>query len=101
MLYEVEFAGVVGTVDVFVKAAFDVGKEFLTLLFAIGLECLGCLAHSHVHHHLLPLHILRVDATENVHHLLKHTHGKCARTAGRVEDAALIERLHDGLTLLW
>ena len=101
MLYEVELTGVVGTVNVFVKAALDVGKEFLTLLFAIGLECLGCLTHSQVHHHLLPLHILRVDATENVHHLLEHTHGKCARTAGRVEDAALIERLHDGLTQFW
>ena len=90
MLYEVEFTGVVGTVDIFVKAALDVCKKFLTFLFAIGLESLGCLPHSQVHHHLLPLHILWVNTTENVHHLLKHTHGECARTAGRVEDAALI-----------
>ena len=74
VLYQIEFAGIVGPVDTLIETALYISHYLCTLLISGISICLRGFADSVVQHHIFPHLVVRVDVVEDMHHLLQHAH---------------------------
>ena len=95
MLYQIEFSGIVGAVDVVIKASFYVHYHFLAFLVCGILVRFRCFADGILHQNVFPLLIVRVELGEYMHHLLESAHRESTGAAGGVKNLAVIQGVHD------
>ena len=98
---EVKFTGIVRVVYILIESSLNISDCFSSFFGGRSEVCFGSFINGKLQEHILPTTIIWINLFEDMYHLLEHTHGECARTASRVENPAVVERLHNRQLLLF